>query len=59
MYVIQRGNNRERCFNADDDYQRYKQDLLEAAQKNQVAIHAYVLLTNHVAAPLHPCNRGT
>ena len=48
QHVVQRGNNREPCFYAVDDYFRYLDDLHEASEKNQVAIHAYVLMTNHV-----------
>ena len=48
QHVVQRGNNREPCFYAVDDYYRYLADLHDAAIKNQVAIHAFVLMTNHV-----------
>ena len=48
QHVIQRGNNREPCFYAEADYSRYLKDLQEAAEKNNAAIHAYVLMTNHV-----------
>jgi putative transposase len=48
QHVVQRGNNRQPCFFAEDDYFRYLDDLYEAASRNQVAIHAYVLMTNHV-----------
>jgi putative transposase len=48
QHVVQRGNNREPCFYAVDDYFRYLDDLHGAAFKNQVAIHAYVLMSNHV-----------
>ncbi|MBI1424616.1 MAG: transposase [Gammaproteobacteria bacterium] len=48
QHIIQRGHNREPCFYALDDYWRYRSDLHEAANANQVAIHAYVLMTNHV-----------
>lgn len=48
QHVIQRGNNREPCFYSVDDYVRYLEDLNDAAVKNQAAIHAYVLMTNHV-----------
>jgi putative transposase len=48
QHVIQRGNNREPCFYAEQDYWRYWHDLKEAATHNQAAIHAYVLMTNHV-----------
>ncbi|MFW2374779.1 MAG: transposase [Gammaproteobacteria bacterium] len=56
QHVIQRGNNRQPCFYAEDDYYRYLHDLKEAAHKNQCAIHAYVLMTNHVhllVTPFH------
>ncbi len=48
LHVIQRGNNREAIFFCDDDYQRYCAWLAEAAARNGCAIHAYVLVTNHV-----------
>ena len=48
QHVIQRGNNREPCFYSSDDYFRYLHDLEGAAKKNKCAIHAYVLMTNHV-----------
>jgi REP element-mobilizing transposase RayT len=48
QHVIQRGNNREPCFFAEQNYRRYLHDLKEAATHNQAAIHAYVLMTNHV-----------
>ena len=48
QHVIQRGNNREPCFYAVDDYYRYLHDLKKSAGNNHCAIHAYVLMTNHV-----------
>lgn len=48
QHVVQRGHNREPCFYAVDDYLRYLDNLREAAEKNQVRLHAYVLMTNHV-----------
>ncbi len=48
QHVIQRGNNREPCFYAEEDYRRYLDDLDEVADKFGCAIHAYVLMTNHV-----------
>lgn len=48
QHIIQRGNNREPCFLAVDDYHRYLADVLEAATKYHCRIHAYVLMTNHV-----------
>jgi putative transposase len=48
QHVIQRGNNRAACFFADRDYGRYLDWLKRASSDNGVAIHAYVLMTNHV-----------
>lgn len=56
QHVIQRGNNREPCFYAEEDYWRYKYDLTEAAKKNQAIIHAYVFMTNHVHLLVTPQN---
>ena len=47
-HVIQRGNNREVSFFCDDDYLFYLECLKEASTKYIVAVHAYVLMTNHV-----------
>lgn len=48
LHVIQRGNNREALFFDEDDYRLYLQWLGEAALRHGCAIHAYVLMTNHV-----------
>ena len=47
QHLIQRGNNREPIFVADDDYRFYLECLQEAAERCGSAIHAYVLMTNH------------
>lgn len=54
QHVVQRGNNRNPCFYAVEDYCRYLEDLYDAASKNQAAIHAYVLMTNHVHILVSP-----
>jgi putative transposase len=57
QHVIQRGNNRQATFFADEDYRLYLSYLGEAARKHDCAIHAYVLMTNHVhllATPRSP-----
>lgn len=57
QHVIQRGHNRSPCFFAKEDYQRYLEYLHDAASQNQAAVHAYVLMTNHVhilVTPGHP-----
>lgn len=48
QHVIQRGNDRQNIFRSDEDYQFYLDKLLDAANKHQCDIHAYVLMTNHV-----------
>jgi putative transposase len=48
LHVIQRGNNRQAIFHDDDDYQTYRGWLGEAARECGCAVHAYVLMTNHV-----------
>ncbi len=47
-HIIQRGNNREACFYDQADYKAYLTYLHESAKQNNVSIHAYVLMTNHV-----------
>jgi|SRR5215469_10571946 len=53
-HITQRGNNRTACFYADEDYLRYLDTLGEIAKKYGCAIHAYVLMTNHVHLLLTP-----
>ena len=48
LHVIQRGNNREPIVTGDDDYRFYLDCLTDAANQQGLAIHAYVLMTNHV-----------
>jgi REP-associated tyrosine transposase len=47
-HIIQRGNNRGTCFFADEDYSLYLHHLEELARLFGCAVHAYVLMTNHV-----------
>jgi len=54
QHVIQRGNNRGVCFFADEDYAVYLDKLREFSIKHKVAIHSYVLMTNHVHLLLTP-----
>jgi len=46
-HIIQRGNNRQAIFVAKENYEDLLSLLGENAQKFGVAIHAYVLMTNH------------
>jgi putative transposase len=58
-HIIQRGNNRSVCFNAEDDYQFYLHYLKEFADKFGCALHAYVLMTNHVHLLLTPAREDS
>ena len=46
-HVIQRGNNRQPIFAGNTDYQRFLGVLEEGAKRFEVALHAYVLMSNH------------
>jgi putative transposase len=54
QHVIQRGNNRQATFFADEDYRLFLAYLSEAARKHDCSVHAYVLMTNHVHLLLTP-----
>jgi putative transposase len=47
-HVIQRGNDRQLIFREAQDYQRFLGWLKESAREFNVAIHAYVLMPNHL-----------
>jgi putative transposase len=47
-HVITRGMDRQAIFRCDDDYYAYLNWLEQAAKRFKVAIHAYVLMGNHV-----------
>ncbi|MDP1613218.1 MAG: transposase [Sulfuritalea sp.] len=48
LHIIQRGNNRQACFVADEDCRFYLDWLHDYAIRTGCLIHAYVLMTNHV-----------
>jgi putative transposase len=54
LHLIQRGNNRQACFFADEDYLAYLGWLEGYVREGDCAIHAYVLMTNHVHLLLTP-----
>lgn len=54
QHITQRGNNRQACFFASRNYNLYLDLLAEACQKHQCALHAYVLMTNHVHLLITP-----
>src|SRR6185312_13463069 len=54
LHVIQRGNNRARCFTREGDYGLYMGMLGELCVKFECELHAYVLMTNHVHLLMTP-----
>jgi len=54
FHVIQRGHNRSACFFFERDYHRYLHELQVQARHHNVAVHAYVLMTNHVHLLMTP-----
>src|SRR5258706_15981234 len=54
LQIVQRGHNREPCFFGEEDYLSYLHWLKGALVENQCAMHAYVLMTNHVHLLLTP-----
>ena len=58
-HIIQRGNNRQAVFFDDEDYQAYLSWLKSGAKSHGCAIHAYVLMTNHVHLLVTPQQTDT
>src|SRR5665213_1754250 len=58
QHVIQRGNDRKPCFFRESDYLRYLQALRELSMREHCAVHAYVLMTNHVHLLITPSAKG-
>ena len=58
MHLVQRGNNRAACFFNDVDRRFYLKCLARAAAARKCAVHAYVLMTNHVHLLVTPSVEG-
>lgn len=58
LHVVQRGNNRSACFFNELDRRFYLKCLGESAARSGCAIHAYVLMTNHVHLLVTPRETG-
>lgn len=56
-HIVQRGHSREPVFFEDSDYRAYLHWLAEAASRYECAIHAYVLMTNHIHILATPANQ--
>lgn len=58
-HVTQRGHNRERCFHVRGDHVLYLGLLREHAAETGCAVHAYVLMPNHVHLLVTPPERDS
>lgn len=59
QHVIQRGRGGAACFYAPPDYRSYLVQLLHASNRWQCAVHAYVLMPNHIHLLVTPSRVGT
>lgn len=59
QHVVQRGNDRQACFADSQDHANYRDTLGELAAEYGVAIHAYVLMGNHVHLLATPLAKGS
>jgi putative transposase len=55
---VQRGHSREPVFFENGDYRAYLHWLGEAAERYDCAVHAYVLMTNHVHLLASPSGKN-
>jgi putative transposase len=58
QHVVQRGVDRRPCFVLEIHYQEYLRNLLELAPRFECAVHAYVLMCNHVHLLATPRETG-
>ena len=54
QHVVQRGHNRQLCFRGSRDFATYACWLNEYSAEHGIALHAWVLMSNHVHLLLTP-----
>jgi putative transposase len=54
---VQRGHNRQTVFVSDDDYNYYRENLVEFKREFNCRIYSYCLMTNHVHLIVDPVNK--
>ena len=54
LHVVQRRTDGSPCFFADEDYLVYLDCLKDAAERHKCAVHAYVLMPDHVQLLVSP-----
>jgi len=58
QHIIQRGHNRQNCFHSEQDFATYASILRTAVQRWNVAVHAWVFMSNHVHLLVTPVDDG-
>ncbi len=53
-HIVQRGHNRQTLFVSDDDYNYYRENLIEFKGEFNCKIYAYCLMTNHIHLIVDP-----
>ena len=53
-HIVQRGHNRQTVFVSDEDYNYYRENLIEFKCEYDCRIYAYCLMTNHVHLIVDP-----
>lgn len=59
QHIVVRGHNRNDVLCCDDDFQFLYKCLRKAAHKNQLAIHAWVFMNNHIHLLATPDNENS
>lgn len=54
LHIVLRGHNREGCFFAEEDFHTFLHWLGESLKTSDIALHACVLMTNHVHLLITP-----
>ncbi|MCK5477617.1 MAG: transposase [Methylococcales bacterium] len=57
LHIIHRGNNRQDIFKSEEDLVRIKEDIKLSLLKSGCALHAYVIMTNHLHLLLTPTDK--
>jgi len=59
VHVVHRGNNRQAVFFSEQDYFKYLDTLRRACAASDCAVHAYVLMTNHIHLLVTPAQENS
>lgn len=58
MIYMHRGHNRQAIFQSDEDMIRIKEDIQYALKKSGCALHAYVVMSNHLHLLITPDSKA-